>query len=429
MFKPNEELALLGGKSIRSNSWPKWPRADIGTERYLLDVLHSGRWAISGMNNGKDLYERQFSDAFARYEGVNYCVPVCNGSASLVIALQALGVDYGSEVLVPGLVWVACASTVARIGAIPILVDIEPETLCMSVQAAREAITERTKAIMLVHLYCGMGDLDAFMGLSNETRLPILEDCSQAHGGSWNGKRVGSFGSIGAFSTQDSKMLTSGEGGITVTDDYDLYSKLQQFRGDGRSYRSGHVEMGHPHLEEVGAVQGHNYCMSEFQAAILLDRLSHLDEENRIRESNAEYLQKQLAEIGDITPVRRLPQVTTATYYHFCVRLNREAFCGLDIEIIRQALMAELNIYMEPVDDPLNKNPIYNPLRSNRTSPEHRQALNPSRFELPNARKAREECLTFPHFALLGDKKDMDDIASAFGKVKKNCHKLVNISS
>lgn len=421
-------LALLGGTPTRTESWPTWPKADENTERLLREVLFSGRWAISGMYGGRAPFERQLAEQFADYIGVGYCVPVCNGSAALVVGLQALGVEYGDEVLVPGLVWVACASAVARIGAIPILVDVEPETLCMSVEAAERMISPNTRAIMIVHLYCGMSDLDRFANLSSSSGLPILEDCSQAHGARWNGRAAGSFGQVGAFSTQDSKLLTSGEGGLTVTSDPELYSRLQQLRADGRLYQSAAPQLNYPDLEETGAVQGHNYCMSEFQAAVLLDRLRHLDEENSIRESNVSYLRRLLAEIGDVTPLQRLPQVTTATYYHLCVRINRAAFAGAPIELLRRALMAELGVFMEPIDDPLNRNRLYNPLLSPRTSDEHRPLLDPSRFVLPEADRARDECLTFPHFAFLSNRQAMDQIAEAFAKVRQHRHELESIS-
>lgn len=148
----DDTLAVLGGEPIRKKAWPKWPRADADTEAYLLDVLHSGRWAISGMYNGNQLYERRFAEAFALYHEVPYCVPASHGTAALIMALEAMGIGYGDEVLVPGITWVACASAVAAIGAIPMLVDVEPETLCMSVDSARASMSELTACIILVHI-------------------------------------------------------------------------------------------------------------------------------------------------------------------------------------------------------------------------------------------------------------------------------------
>lgn len=423
----SERLAILGGPSIRNKPWPKWPRADPETERNLLDVLHSDRWAISGMFSGRKPYERRFSEAFAKFVDVPYCVPVCNGSASLTVALQALGVGYGDEVIVPGLTWVACAAAVARIGAIPVLVDVEPDTLCISVNAARRALSPRTRAIMIVHLYSAVADIDGFLRLSNETRIPILEDCSHAHGAMWRSQRVGTFGRIGAFSLQESKLLTSGEGGVAITRDPDLYDLMVQLRDDGRVYTDNAPGIGWPDVVEVGDVLGTNFCMSEFHAAISLDRLKHLDHENDIRAQNARCLDNLLVEVDNVFPLGRRPEITRPTYFKYCVRVERDAFGNADIDLIRRALMAELNIYLEPLDDPLNNCVLYNPLRSPIISKEHRDELNPSRFSLPIATKARQDCLTFPHSLFLDNEDGMEDISAAFMKIKSNCHTLSQI--
>lgn len=419
MGREAERLAIHGGCPVRQQPWPKWPRADECTEGALLDVLHCGRWTISGMYPGTELFERRFARAFAEFNGARYCVPTTSGTAALTIALEALNVGSGDEVLVPGVTWVACASAVANLGAVPVLTDVEPQTLCMSVDAAKSAINERTRAILLVHLYCSIADLDGFLALSRDSGIPLLEDCAQAHGAVFRGKRVGTFGRLGTFSFQDSKVMTSGEGGAVITDDENLYLQLQQFRADGRAYRQASPTPGHPELEEIGDVQGRNLCLSEFQAAILLDRLGHLEEENRTREANAEYLRGLLSNIGGITSLLRRDGVHATTYYQFCVRLDLSTFGNANIEEIRQALMGELRVFCEPVDEPLNDNRLYNPLASpQKFSPSLREALKPSRFHLPVATTASRECLTLPHKVLLGDRADVEDVAEAFAKIK-----------
>ena len=426
-----ERLALLGGEPIWRDGWPAWPRADRRTEELVAKVLYSRRWAVSGVNTGTVPFERQFADAFARYHGVAYCVPTSSGSASLSIALEALGVGRGDEVLVPGVTWVACASAVAAMGAVPILVDIDPANLCMSVDAARAAVSESTRAIMLVHLFCACCDLDAFGELSRQTGLPLLEDCAQAHGASWRGRKVGTHGRVGTFSMQHSKVLTAGEGGAVITSDPDLYDLLQQLRADGRRYVAGEPRQGFMELEEVGRIQGRNRCLSEFQAAILLDRLDHLDGENRLRERRGEQLGERLAARGVATPMRRQPQVDARTFYQFCCRLERQAFAGCGADEVARALTAELGILAEPIDDPLNGNKLYNPLRSPRTGTDARwrQRLDPARFSLPAAEAARQECITLPHPALLGDETTIDAIVAAFEKLSRLAGDLVDATA
>lgn len=416
-----ERLAVAGGEPVWTGGWPRWPRADRRTLEWVDEVLQSGRWAISGLHAGNRSFERRFGEAYARYHGVPYCVPTASGSASLSIALEALGVGRGDEVLVPGMTWVACASSVAALGALPVLVDIDPSTLCMSVDAARAALTERTQAIMLVHLFCACCDLDAFLELSRDTGVPILEDCAQAHGASWRGRKVGTHGAVGTFSMQHSKVLTAGEGGAVITSDPEIFGLLQELRADGRRYVTTEPRKGFMELEEVGTIQGRNRCLSEVQAAILLDRLDHLDAENRLRERNGERLGQILETRGLAKLLARQPQVDARTFYHFCCWLDAGAFANHSADVVAKALTAELGVLVEPIDDPLNRNRLYQPLRSPRTGQDEvwRGRLDPSRFRLPVAEAARRECITLPHSVLLGDEAMIETIAAAFEKVSR----------
>jgi L-glutamine:scyllo-inosose aminotransferase/L-glutamine:2-deoxy-scyllo-inosose/3-amino-2,3-dideoxy-scyllo-inosose aminotransferase len=420
------KLAVLGGIPIRERPWPKWPRADSYTKRMIIDVLYSGRWAISGPYKGSISYERRFAKAFAKFNGSMYCVPTMNGTSALTIALLALGVGPGDEVLVPGLTWVACASSVFATGAVPILVDIEPNTLCMSLESARNSITSKTKAIIVVHLFCSVANLDGFTNLSEETSIPIIEDCSQAHGAMWKGRRVGTFGKIGTFSMQQSKVLTCGEGGAAITSDSHLYALMEQLRSDGRMFVTV-PKLGRLELYEAGEIQGHNMCLSEFQAAILLDRLKHLEEENNIREKRATYLANLLANIEGIKTLSQYPKVTSQTYYNFVVQLDLEKFMGNTIDAIARALSAELQTLVNPVYMPLNNHVLYNPLSSPRCprSIEEQIKFNPKTFSLPVADEARKTCLTFTHPVLLDNEAGMHDIVDAFIKVKRWAKELL----
>ncbi len=422
------ELAIFGGLPIRKKSWPSWPTAGKRTLKYLTDVLNSGRWGIGGKYNGLPLYNALFEDSFAKFNNAAYCVTVSNGSAAITLSLEALGVKPGDEVIIPGLAWISCATGVTRIGAVPILVDVEPGTLCISVEATRKTISERTKAIMVVHAYCTVADLDAFGKLSEETGIPLLEDCSQAHGAQWNKKRVGKFGKIGVFSMGNSKVLSCGEGGAAITDDPALYDILQQLHGDGYRYKTTPPRLGESQIEEVGDVQGYNYCLSEFQAAVLLGGLEDLDRLNGIREKNGEYLRKICDEMGDIFVSARNPNIERLTYFRLCVRFNLNAFGGASIEQIRKALCVELNeSTLELVDHPLNQYMLYHPMESVGARLTKSERFNSERFELPVALKSYKECLTFHHSMLLGNKDDMDDIAKSFLKLKENSEMLAKV--
>lgn len=422
-----EPLAALGGAPVRQKSWPRWPRADAGTERALLEVLHSGRWAISGPYLGSPCAERRFAAAFAEFNGVAHCVPTTSGTASLTLALLALGIGPGDEVLTPGLTWVACASSVFCVGANPVLVDIELSTLAMSLEAARAALTDRTRAIMLVHPFCRLADIDGFVELAKERRIPLIEDCSQAHGARWRGRRVGSFGEIGCFSMQQSKVLTAGEGGAAITNDSQLYERMEQLRSDGRLFSTS-PRMGRLELVEVGDVQGQNFCLSEFQAAILLDRLGHLDEENRTRADRADTLSRLIAPIDGVQLLPSQPG-STSTYYNVVFDIDTEAFGGSSIDSIALALSDELDVIAHPIYQPLNRHVLYNPLRSSR-APRNCQAvqeLDPERFHLPKAVEARQRFLTLPNFVLLDSRDGISDIPAAFAKLKGASAQLSNL--
>jgi L-glutamine:scyllo-inosose aminotransferase/L-glutamine:2-deoxy-scyllo-inosose/3-amino-2,3-dideoxy-scyllo-inosose aminotransferase len=303
------------------------------------------------------------------------------------------------------------------VGAVPVLVDINEQTLCISADAAEAALTERTAAIMVVHLFCSAADLDRFGALSRSRGIPLLEDCSQAHGAIWRGRRVGSFGTLAAFSFQQTKLLTSGEGGAALTDDAQLARRMEELRADGRRYVA-QPRIGQLDLEEVGAVQGRNYCLSEFHAALLVEGLDRLDEENAVRRGNANLLRAHLDGIDGVEIIDQPPQLEEPTYYHLCLRFEPEQFGVASVDPIAEALTAELGVHVEPVDRPLNDNPLYDPRRSSRSDPRDHGALDPTQFGLPAATEARRTCLTLPHRVLLGDALDTESIVQAIEKVQ-----------
>lgn len=425
-MRQDDRLALLGGRPVRQRPWPKWPRADEETERILRDVLHSGRWTLSGAYAGETCYERRFAKAFADYHGVPYCTPTTSGTAALSLALLALNVGPGDEVLVPGLTWVACAAAVHAVGGVPVLVDVDADTLAMSPEAARSALTERTRALMLVHPFCTLGALDAFVALSDETGIPLIEDCSQAHGATWNGKHVGAFGVVGCFSMQQSKVMTCGEGGALITSDERLSKRVEQLRADGRMFSYVTPRVGRLELVEVGQVQGRNLCLSEFQAALLLDRLQHMDADNAHRAARARRLESLLEGVEGVRPLARPPQVTSRTYYNFLFRLDLDRFAGNTVDIIARAVGEELKTLVHPVYQPMNRHPLYQPLMAPRgdLSDTEWERRNPARFHLPIADQARKSCMTVTHPVLLDDDAGMEEIADALIKVRTRARDL-----
>ena len=414
-----DQLSLKGGPPTRCRPWPKWPRADQETEVAILDVLNSGRWTFSGFYNGTRCYERRFAEAFANYCGTRFCTPVASGSAALITALQALDIGPGDEVLVPAITWVGCASTVVSVGARPVFVDVDRTSLCMSLADAKKCISPRTAAIMLVHAYCTVADLTGFTALSETTGIPLIEDCSQAHGSIWRGRRVGSFGTIGVFSMQHSKVLTCGEGGAIVCNDSSLNRKCEQLRADGRMFlkKPGFME-----LSELGEVQGQNRCLSEFHAAILLSRLKQLDEELGHREQMAEYMNSLLSQLPGVVPVESTLGTDLRSIYQYCLHIDRTQFAGATVEAISAALSAELNALVEPLDTPLYRNILYCPRKSRIFMAlwDAEESAFTGQGYLPSAEYIHSTHITFSHHLLFGTEGDIDDIVGAIQKVQRH---------
>lgn len=410
-------LAVNGGSPVYRGPWPKWPRVDQGTERAVLEVLRSGRWSITGPSTGRIAMERRFATAFADFHEVPFCVPTSSGSSALTIALAAVGVRPGTEVLVPSISWVACAAAVVALGAVPVLVDVASDSLCMDVDAASAAITERTAAILLVHQHGSIADISSFCRLAASSHIALVEDCSQAHGAVVDGRRVGTFGDVAAFSMQTNKLLACGEGGATITRDPAIHDRLQQLRANGRRHvRGSLVDPGHMELEEVGTVFGRNFVMPEFQAAILLDRLPYLDEENRHRRHRAEHLQTLLADIPGVDLLVSSPPRSHPAYHKICFRLHGEAFGRRRSAAIARVVTAEIGFPVTPLEPPLSRHvlyaPFYDPLYTLAAQAAHPESAD----GFPRATAASESVIYMRHHALLATADAVAAIAAAFHK-------------
>ena len=421
------ELAIHGGPPVWSGSWPPWPQAGSGTLASLDAVLASGRWAISGPWSGEETRDQRFCRRFADYLGCRHALLVDHGSSALVAALLALGVEPGQEVIVPGLTWVACATAVLRVNAIPVLVDVEPETLCLSPDAVAAAITPRSAAVLAVHLYSAMAAMDRLRELSEHHGLALIEDAAQAHGAEWGGRRAGSLGDVGTFSFQQGKVLTCGEGGAIVTSDADLAARLERLRSDGRHYRPDAPPPGHPHLVESSLLQGFNFCLSELQAAVLLDGFERLEEQTERRAAAADRLTSLLAAVEGLEPIRPHAANNRRAYYHYAVRFHPEAFAGCSAAVLCRALAAELGLWVHATYPPLDVHPLYQPERYPALAPQLRSRLQP-RPRLPEAHRQHARTLLFHHPALLAEPAAIEAVAEAFAKIRRHRGELERIA-
>src|SRR5690606_11591268 len=205
-------LALLGGSPVKEKPFPRWPVFGPEEERALLEVLRSGKWgAVDGHR------VKEFEKRFAAFQEAEYGVCVVNGTVALEVALRAAGVEPGDEVIVPAYTFIATATSCLAVGARPVFADVDPETMQIDPNDSLSKVTEKTRAIIPVHLGGHPVDMDAIGRLAQKQGLFVIEDAAQAHGAVWRERRVGAIGHLGAFSFQSSKNMTAGEGGIVLT--------------------------------------------------------------------------------------------------------------------------------------------------------------------------------------------------------------------
>ncbi len=422
-------LAINGGpplKDAKANPWPAWPVWDKSEEQALIEVLNSGVWSYNGPK------ETEFNKLFAQFTGTKYAISTVNGTVTLQLALEALGIGVGDEVILPGLTWQATAATIIDVNATPVLVDICEDTWCIDPKEVEKAITPRTKAIIPVHLYGNFADMDAIMEIAKKHNLAVIEDCAHKHGGEWNGQKAGSIGDIGSFSYQLSKHLTAGEGGSVTTNNPELAEKLDALRNCGRRPEGDEfvdVDKGAGvYGDEGNFIQSGNFRMTEFQAAILLEGLKRLPEQNAVRDANGEYINSLLANVTGVYAMKHDERETKKAYFNFSFRYKKEEFKNLPIEKFRSALEAEIGIAVDASYEPLNDCSLYVPLTKpsrHKLSEQYWADINPARFILPVCERVfKEESVCLHHKVLMGTKEDMELIVNAIKKIYDNADEL-----
>jgi L-glutamine:2-deoxy-scyllo-inosose/3-amino-2,3-dideoxy-scyllo-inosose aminotransferase len=340
------------------------------------------------------------------------------------MALEACGIGLGDEVILPGLTWQATAATVLDVNALPVLVDVCEDNWCIDPEEIKKAVTPNTKAIIPVHLYGSFCDMDEIMRIAKKYNLYVIEDCAHKHGGEWNGMKAGTIGDIGSFSLQLSKHLTAGEGGILTTNNHELAERLDALRNCGRRPvgMDADVDKGEGLYPDQGNfIQSGNFRITEFQAAILIEALKRLPEQNRMRDENAVYLNSLLASLPGIKVVKRDKRETKEAYYNFNFRYDRNQFKELPVQKFRAALTAELGIEVAASYVPLNNCSLYVPLTKParyKHNEKYWNDIDPARFELPVCNRIHfEESVCIHHKILMGTRSDMDLIAFAIKKV------------
>lgn len=327
----SDQLAVHGGAPVRTEPFPAWPMYEEDEIQLIAELLRTGRTHFRRSTVSSDFAER-----FAAWNGSRYAICCNSGTSAIHMALAAVGVGPGDEVIVPPRTFVGTVSPVLYQNAVPVFADIDPRTHNLEPEAIRAVLTERTRAIIPVHLAGIPCDMDAITAIAEEHDLYVIEDCAQAHGAEYKGKRVGTFGHVNAFSMQDSKIITTaGDGGMVTTDSDEYAAICREFRNHG--FTSGrllddlHVYV-HPRM-------GYNYRMTEIQAAIGLKAMDRIDGYIEQRRTNAKYLNEHLPEIDGVRPMYEPPNCR-ASYYVYYATLDPDRFSVGRDEFVR-ALRAE----------------------------------------------------------------------------------------
>lgn len=398
-------LAMLGGSAVRTSPFAPWPQYDHSEEEALLGVLHSRSWG------GYHESVKELEKSFAAYHEVPHALACSNGTIAIEVALRAMGIGPGDEVIVPPYTFIASASAIMLCHATPVFADIDPDTLNLSVQAAEAAITPRTKAIVVVHFGGRPAEMDSFQALAQLHGLKLLEDSAHAHGAKWKGVPVGGWGDIATFSFQSFKLMTAGEGGMVLSKSEELIDKCWAYCNQGRRRDGGWFD--HYTL-------GTNYRITGFQSAVLCEQLKKVPAQTDLRRNNVARFRKGLKDIPGITLVADDPRIERHPYYLLTLRYNPEGFAGLDRDTVIRALQAE-GIPAKPTyPTPLYRNGVFaKQTGSLARSTGWHAAQDYQRLHLPEAERVCKDGIWLNHTVFLGDDRDVNDVLEAFRKVQR----------
>ncbi len=426
-----QRLAIFGGNPVRTKPYPAWPVFDESEEQAILGVLRSGRWwhalqgesshlddahsspSDSGLSDSSLSKTAAFELAFARAMGTERAIACASGTAALEVALKAGGVGPCDEVIVPPYTFIATATAVLQLGAIPIFCDVELDTFNIDPAQAEKAITPRTRAILPVHFAGLAADMGRLTKIAREHHLFLLEDAAHAHGACWNGRALGTIGDAGTFSFQASKNMTAGEGGMIVTSDAKLAELCESYVWAGREY-------GRPWYEHHRL--GWNYRITEFQSAILIEQLKRLEAQTQRRMRNGRYLSAKLAAIPGIHPLQMPDWATRHSFHIYVFRFDAQEF-GVSREQFLRALHQEGIPCSGGYAAPLYRAPLFLEQRFHANgAPLARQSscsIDYASFaeRCPQAERACREAVWIEHRVLLGDQDAMEDIVRAATKI------------
>ena len=406
------ELAINGGTPVRSTDYPAWPVVDDDVVAAVTDVVRSGEWGgfpEPGVHGGA------FEEAFAAYQGAAHGVLMMNGTVTMEVACKALDIGWGDEVIVPALTFAATAYAPMAAGAIPVFVDVTPETWTIDPNLVEAAITERTRAIMPVHLGHQMADMDRIMAIANTHGLAVIEDCAHAPGQRWRDQGAGCIGDFGSFSHQSSKILTSGEGGSLLTNDAALAQRAHSIIDCGRAKDP----------DEQAYTFGANYRLSDLNAALLVVAMQRFPAQQAERAVTGKTFERAVSAVPGVRVMPHDERVTRWSFYNYILAIDPEMFAGATNEVVCAAMEAE-GIPAEVQYPSMNRYELFQPSLSRLpVAVEFADRLDMQAMSFPVAEAAgqRESVYFMENVFRYGDR-GIDDAVEALAKIQRHADEL-----
>jgi dTDP-4-amino-4,6-dideoxygalactose transaminase len=406
------ELALHGGPPVRPQGYPEWPQHDERDVAAVAAAVRGGRWG--GFPEPGPL-AAEFAARFAAYQGAGHGVVMANGTVTMEVALKALGIGWGDEVIVPALTFAATPYAAMAAGALPVFCDVDPDTLTVDPDQVEAAVTPRSRAIMPVHLGHQMADMDRIAAVARRHSLALVEDCAHAHGQRWRDRGAGCFGEFGSFSHQSSKSLTAGEGGSLLTGDEQLARRARSL-----------IDCGRPKdPDEKDYTFGANYRLGELHAALLLVALERFGGQQAQRAEAAGWFQELAA---GVPGVRLLPpdeRISRWSFYRYVLLVEPEAFAGAGNRRVCEALEAE-GVGAWEGYPPMSRYDLFQPgLSRLPVAVEHAGRLDPAAMSFPVAeRAALRQTVYLDENVFRAGRRGVEDAVEALAKVQRHAHEL-----
>jgi len=444
-----EKLALLGGNPVRKEPFKSSVVIDEDEVSAVMDVLKAKELSRFIGSSSDDIEEqlhmesakalnyggqgfsflggrkiRQLEAEFAKYFGAKYAITVNSATSGLSLSLAAAGIGPGDEVITTCLSFNATGTSILLFNSIPVFVDINGENFCLNPQEVRKVISPKTKAILVVHLMGNAADMDAIMNIAREHNLVVIEDCAQAPGTRYRGQYVGTIGDIGVFSFQEPKNISTGEGGIVITNNPQYAKKCRLIRNHGESIPDDSTP-----LEDLVNIVGCNFRMTELTAAVGTEQLKKLAENNRVRNENARFLARELSvfegiEIPNVVYNEEyVIHILTILYHSSRVELSRDMLVkaltaeGIPVSTGYPRIMPDNPLFLRKLAYGKNQCPFSCPYYGR--SIDYGSGLYPIARDLINKKQISFHIINRPN-----NLDDMKDIVKAFEKIYANIEQL-----